>query len=54
VGAVLAFGPSMGGILGSPEGVVLEPVESLGDISGHGNVDGFVVIIPVNSHSKVQ
>jgi hypothetical protein len=38
VGAILGFGPSVGGMLGSPEGVVLEPVEGLVDISRHGHI----------------
>jgi hypothetical protein len=54
VGAVLGFGPSMGGILGSTKGVVLEPVEVLCDISGHGNVNCFVVIVSVDCHDEVQ
>jgi hypothetical protein len=42
VGAILGFGPSVGGMLGSPVGAVLEPVEGLGDISGHRNVNFLV------------
>jgi hypothetical protein len=53
VGAVLGFGPSLGGMLGSPTGVVLEPVKGLGDIYGHGNVNCVVVIVPVDGHGEV-
>jgi hypothetical protein len=54
VGSIMGFGPSMGGMLVFTEGVVLEPVEGLVDISWHGNVNGFVVIIPVAFHGDVQ
>jgi hypothetical protein len=53
VGAILGFGPSVGGMLGSPTGVVLESVKGLGDISGHGNVNCVVVIVPVDCHGEV-
>jgi hypothetical protein len=49
----VGFGPSVGGMLGSPTGVVLESVKGLGDISGHGNVNCVVVIVPVNCHCEV-
>jgi hypothetical protein len=54
VGAVLGFGPSVGGMLGSPEGVVLEPVEGLHDMSEQGNFNCFVVIVPVDFHGEAQ
>jgi hypothetical protein len=53
VGAVLGFGPSVRGMLGPPKCVGLEPVEGLVDISRHGNVNVFAVIIPVDCHGKV-
>jgi hypothetical protein len=42
-----------GGVLGSPKGVVLESVKGFGDISGHGNLNCVVVIVPVNFRGEV-
>jgi hypothetical protein len=53
VGAALGFGPSVGGMLGLPTGVVLESVKGLGDISRHGNVNCVVAIVPVDCHGEV-
>jgi hypothetical protein len=46
-------GPSVGGMLGSPTGVVLEPVKGISDIAGHGNVNCVVVIVPFDCHGEV-
>jgi hypothetical protein len=44
---------SWGGVLGSPTGVVLEYIKGLGDISGHGDVNCVVAIVPVDFHGEV-
>jgi hypothetical protein len=54
VGNLLRFGPSVGGMPGSPKGVMLESVEGLGDIPWHGDVNGSVGVVRTNGHCEVQ
>jgi hypothetical protein len=53
VGAILRFGPIVRGMMGSPEGVVLESVEGLGNISWYGDVNGSVGVFPTDGHGEV-
>jgi hypothetical protein len=50
VGAILRFCPSVEEILGSPEGVLLESVKGLGNMSWHGDVNGSVGVVPIDGH----
>jgi hypothetical protein len=54
VGAILRFGPSVVGGLGSPKVPMLESVEVLGNISWWGDVNYSVGVVPTDGHGEVR